>query len=223
MSFWPLPKSLVEALAASRRRGPVVELGSGEGRFTRRLASLGLDAIGLDLRRPPGPTGPFVNADLDLLPFANGSVGAFVLADVLRHRPSATWPALARSLHEATAPGGVTVILEDHPRADDRAQENYRRTLGLLARVDASRGDVLSPRCMDDFGGPPWPPPVLAGEALNTEAVDDPATPLRWLRARAGQGVVARELQALDTAVRRWGMAYGRYWFCVLSKENRAA
>jgi SAM-dependent methyltransferase len=220
MSFWPLPTTLVEGLVAASRRGPLVELGCGEGRFARRLRELGLETIGLDRRRP-GPEGgvDFVNGDLMHPPFARESVAGFILANALRHVPVPAWPQVGSELHDAARPGGLAVVLEDDPVPRSRPEENYRKAVMLLAAMSPERGGPVSAQTCLDAWRERWGPPRWQGLQTNEEPVHDPLAPLRWLQARTEGRRQKAALARLRAQVEQHGMQYGRYWCCIFAKE----
>lgn len=219
MSFWPLPTNLAESLLAAARRGPLVELGSGGGGFARRLRAMGVDPLCIDLRPPAiGDRHRFVTADLRQLPLAAGSAEGLVLANTLRHLNRSEWPDVAAEVYAATRPGGIAVVLEDDPVARSRAEENYRDAWRLLAAMTPDRGTVATrEECLRSWR-PRWGDAVSEGDAQNEETVNDPLAPVLWLQSRTPRGPRAREVADLAASVRRWGMEYGRFWFCVFSK-----
>jgi SAM-dependent methyltransferase len=219
MSFWPLPTSLIEALRAASKRGAVVELGAGEGRFARRLEQLGLQPVLVDRSRF-APAGRLrVCAELSALPLRTEVSGLLVLANTLRHVAAPDCAPSIRETWRALAPGGSLLILEDDPRARDGAEMNYRSALRLLARVDRSRGVTVEADRARRSVAPICGDPRAAGRVSNQEEVEDPAMPLRWLRAQAPW--LTGEIDDLEAAVQRDGMAYGAYWFQVYQKESR--
>lgn len=91
------------AAEVARAPGPVLELGSGGG-FLDRVVP------GLVTSEPFFVPGVRVVADGTCLPFADASLGAVVLVDVLHHlpRPEAFFEEAARCLR----PGGVVALIE---------------------------------------------------------------------------------------------------------------
>jgi SAM-dependent methyltransferase len=92
--------------------GPVVDLGCGAGRYLGELAApvVGLDASGamLDLARRSGQ--PLARADLEHLPFADGSLaGAFARHSYL-HLEKARLVGALRDLRRALVAGGVLLM-----------------------------------------------------------------------------------------------------------------
>ncbi len=94
----------------------VLDAGCGGGLVAKGLAAAGAVVVGLDrslgslqvARRavPPGGAGRFeaVGGRLERLPFADGTFGAVVAADVLEH--VADLPAVVREITRVLAPGG---------------------------------------------------------------------------------------------------------------------
>lgn len=219
MSFWPFPTNLVAELQRAAGVGPVLELGAGRGELARRLESLRLDVLTLDL----DPFAPVdVVGDVRCLPFADATAGALVLGDVLRHLDAGTREDAASASHAVLASTGCVVVLEDHPEGRDAAEVNYRETLALLADVMPTRGparriDRLTGAWRSHFGSP-----VLAGEAENTIEVVDPHEPIRWLRRTMGSDRSCRDrLDSLAESVAETGMRYGRFCFEVFVREAR--
>lgn len=225
MSFWPFPTTLLTDLRAASALGPVVEIGAGTGRLSARLRGAGLRVVALD-RVATGLRGveSAVAADARELPFAAQTLGACILANVLRHQSEAPRRQIARACADALHPHGRVVVLEDHPRARDTSERNYRDVIALLARFDSTRGDVrsldaLTAELREHFGAP-----TEMGDLENEDTVEDALAPLRWMRARgaaAGSVLVpASLLDELERSVREHGMRYGRYSFCVFQRPR---
>ena len=219
MSFWPLPKILVERLHAGASRGPCVELGAGGGAFARRLRALGLRPILLDRRPMPSTTGARVQADLRRLPLRSRAVGLLILANTLRQVTPSEWPAAADEAACAARSRGCLVVLEDEPEARDEAEGCYRSALRLLDRAEPGRGRPLPAAVVERALVESWGAPVLSLVAENTERVLDPLAPLRWMRAR--RGIAESELEELEENVRRFGMSYGRFWVRAFEQGKR--
>ncbi len=220
MSFWPFPTNLLAELRAAQSRGPLVELGCGRGDLLARLRQAGLDPWGLEIAAEGDRRRPWIRADAARLPFADGSIGGFVLADVLRHLPVPVRGAVADETLRALVPQGRVILLEDSPVAHDEAEALYRETMRLLAAADPSRGTV---RSLDEWSEP-WRmrcgPARSQGRAANDERVRRPTAPLDWIMVRRPDlAEAARELRARVEMV---GMAYGDYQWCVFTAEDAA-
>lgn len=92
--------------------GPVVDLGCGAGRYLGELGPpvVGLDATAamLELARRAGV--PLVRADLEHLPFADGSLaGAFARHSYL-HLPKRALVGALSDLHRCLGQGGVVLL-----------------------------------------------------------------------------------------------------------------
>lgn len=221
MSFWPLPTSLIECFRAAARRGPVVELGAGAGGFARRLRSLGLEALLLDLHPSGGFSFPSVCGDLLKLPLREESAGLLILANSLRHVRMRDRRKLAPEVEGALAAGGAVAILEDAPEAANPRESNYREALALLARFDPGRSGALAPETARALFEPEFGAPAQEGRRGNEERVENPLAPLHWMRARPRLPFAVQELEDLEASVRRWGMAYGDFWYQVYVKGAR--
>jgi SAM-dependent methyltransferase len=215
MSFWPLPKNLLEHFVAGSRCGLSVELGAGDGAFRSRLTALGIDVLALDLQAGPLRALPIpcVCANVIALPFPADSVGLMTAANLWRHLSPADRAVAFREASRVLCHQGCIVLLEDAPKARDRSEDNYRRCLDLLARADSTRGASISLASQlavaDDAG--------LElrghGEFDNSTELHDPQLPLRWLHRHPMAEDWRHELEELSDAVRRDGMKVGRAQF----------
>ena len=127
-------------------QGPVLDAGCGTGGFLARLhaalpaierAGLDFEPIAVSLAAEKSGA-PVCVGSIDALPFADGSLGAIVSADVLCHRSVAEAAALA-DFHRCLRPGGALVLnlpaYEWMMSAHDRAVHTARRyTAGGLAQ-----------------------------------------------------------------------------------------
>ena len=100
--------------------GLALDVGCGEGRLTRLLASLGHDAVGVDRSsalieeaRRAHPEGSYVVAPIDALPFPDGEAALVICVNVLPHvlELDAALRELARVLRE----DGTLVVGTAHP------------------------------------------------------------------------------------------------------------
>jgi dolichol-phosphate mannosyltransferase len=137
----------VVRLAAARPGDLVLDIGSEEGAYARRLAAAGARPIALDLDREAlgrgraGHGRPAVAGDAHALPLRTGAVPRAVLAEVLEHceDPAA---ALAEALR-VVAPGGrVAISVPDDARV--LAAKRLLRAAGLR-RLFRGLPDGLAP------------------------------------------------------------------------------
>jgi double-stranded uracil-DNA glycosylase len=170
------PRHRERAAAFSAGLGPeavVADLGCGPGLY---LPDLGPSVVGLDAAhamlveardRGPGAAAgvPLVQADLEALPFRDGSLGAAWARNTYVHLPRERLPLALAHLHRALAVGAPTV---------------------LTALV----GDDEGPRSDDDLPGrffSRWPPDrfaeVVAGAGLAVESVEV-VNDAAWVSAR---------------------------------------
>lgn len=221
MSFWPFPKTLLEGLRQGAARGRAVDLGAGDARFARQLLRIEVEPLLVD-RAFVEPRAGFesVRADSLRLPFASASLGLLTSANHLRHVPADRMLGQMRETLRCTRGGGRQVIVEDDPSWRDAAEENYRRALRLLARVDPGRGAALGPESVVESGRSAGWAVVSEGVFDNELGVIDPLVPLRWLRSRVEGGDLLDEVGRLEQDVSRSGMSYGRAWYLVLGKEE---
>lgn len=135
-----LHANLLEALRRSggAGQGPVLDAGCGTGGFLAclRAAFPAIEGVGLDFEpiavslAAEKSGAPVCVGSIDALPFADGSLGAIVSADVLCHRSVAEAVALA-DFHRCLRPGGALVLnlpaYEWMMSAHDRAVHTARR------------------------------------------------------------------------------------------------
>jgi SAM-dependent methyltransferase len=219
MSFWPLPTSLLEALRAAAHRGPIVDLGAGDGVLGQHLREIGIETILVDRRLAPGRwAGAAVRADVRKLPFRSFSIELAILANVLRHAKAPERRSIVDELDRALSPSGRLVVLEDLPAAHSQSARNYRRALELLARADPSRGAAVGPEAVAPALEIRFQDLELSGTAENRVKVQEPEQPLRWLQARL-MGARDGDLEELLRDVRSSGMSYGSYWDRVYRRQ----
>lgn len=128
----------------------LVDLGSGTGRFARRLAEEGRRVLAVDPHPgTDGPPGMTVAASGEVLPLADASVGTVLARDVLEHVDDVA--ALAECVR-VLAPGGLLIVLVPAwpmlwSDRDARAGHLRRYRRGQLRRVVESAGfDVVEQR-----------------------------------------------------------------------------
>ncbi len=113
---------MLELVAGELPRDRFLDAGCGDGRYLVALAGRGMQMAGVDIserilevtRRAAGPDVDLRRANLEQLPFADGSFDLVLCTQVIEHllAPELGLSELARVL----APGGVLVISTDHDR-----------------------------------------------------------------------------------------------------------
>ena len=221
MSFWPFPTNLLTEIRGGAASGPVVEGGVGDGRLSERLRECGVDVLGVD--RDPFLRGVDVLADLRELPFRDGSVGAIVLGDVLRHLDRRDRGCVAEECVRVLDRGGRVIVLEDEADGRDAAERNYRDVLALLADLVPGRGPARRVEDLTRAWRSRMGPPIVSGGAENETPVDDPEAPLRWVRTHTACDRTCRErVDDLHRRIERDGMRYGRFAYEVYVREGNA-
>jgi SAM-dependent methyltransferase len=118
LSGKPLDRALLGAFAELVPDGPVADVGCGPGYVTAHLASLGLDAFGIDLS--PGMvevarrTYPGLRFDIGSmlgLGLADGSVAGLVSYYSIVNLPRSELPAVFAEFARVLAPGGVLLMV----------------------------------------------------------------------------------------------------------------
>jgi SAM-dependent methyltransferase len=140
--------------------GPrVLDAGAGHGSMTRLLAAHGFEVTSVDVSEAAVETlreagaGEVRQADLTVLPFAEGSFDAVVLSEVLEHLDDDV--AGLREAARVTRPGGVLAVSVPAGRwgpSDDWAGHRRRYDRTSLERLFAAAGVRLE-RC-DAWGFP---------------------------------------------------------------------
>ncbi len=214
MSFSPLPKNFTDHLSAlDPASDAVLELGSGEGRLSARIAELAGGCVRLERRRPQTGVVCDLVGDARFPPVRQRSLAVVVAANLVRHlRPRQRLGEWLESWRRLLRPDGALYILEDDPDPTVPAQRNFRDLQRFLARLlPESRGTLLGLNRFRES--------VASGEAAagwtfgyqqNGVGVD-PTEVLRLLSA--GQGRVTGAEAALSEAISRDGIAPGRYWW----------
>lgn len=102
--------------------GLTVDLGCGEGRLTRELASRGYDVVGIDAStalvdeaRAADPSGRYEVASIAALPFEDGAAQLAVCVNVLPHVHDLD--SAAAEVARVLAPGGAFLVGTIHPVA----------------------------------------------------------------------------------------------------------
>jgi ubiquinone/menaquinone biosynthesis C-methylase UbiE len=100
--------------------GPAIDVGCGEGRWTRELRERGYDVVGIDrseklleAARAADPSGRYELAEADSLPVGDGDAHLVLCVNVLMH--VVDLDAVVREFVRALAPGGVAVLGLTHP------------------------------------------------------------------------------------------------------------
>lgn len=214
MSFWPFPKTLLDELRAGLALGPGVELGSGEGVLRDRLASVDIHLIATDIAGACD-----LRLDASRLPFTGQSLGLVVAGNLLRHLAAPARRQLVGEAARVLVHGGRLLLLEDDPVARTPAEQNYRSTLDLLARVDERRGGAFDLAEVVDARPGELRETTFAGTLENQERPRQVLAPMDWLAAHGG--IPSDELAARRTEVIEHGMEYGRFQACVLRRAER--
>lgn len=209
MAFAPLPEPLLEFLA--RRRGvPVLDLGCGDGRFTRVLAEHGADPWGLDLAPPARGTVARVVGDARRPPLRAGHWPMVTAANLLRHLVTGrAAAALVRTWRKLLAEGGSLWILEDAPGDADAAERNFAVLQELLAALPG-RGPLLGLDPVRASLASAGIPVAAAGTSRNRYPLDAVAVVAMLASGGPAPGSVAAELAA---SIASDGVSCGHYWW----------
>jgi hypothetical protein len=199
--------------------GAVVDLGAGDGRFTRVLAAEGVRAIRLDRRREAGETQ--LVGDVWRPPLRPGSCAVLTAANLLRHLWNRDLNALLDSWLACLHPGGSLWILEDAPASSGPAARNFSDLQDWLARLMPGRGGL---RPLAEFRAVAAARPDAAcwsfGEAVNRQPDPDPQRVLAMLR---GSGPRPEPQAAeLMRRIAAEGLSYGDFWWarCVPGRTS---
>jgi len=208
MSFSPLPETFRTDL--DRRTDlPALELGCGDGRFTRLLREAGLPVVGMDRRPPLLGARPDLVGDAVAPPLRAASLGLLIVPNLLRQ----CWPPPAGLLgrwRECLRPEGVLWILEDEPGETTPAQRNYRDLQAWLAST--LRRPLLPLREFRASLGAEvraW----RFGRETNRYPVADLDVVLDLLRGSGDTGPTQGEAARLSVRIAEDGLAYGNYWW----------
>jgi ubiquinone/menaquinone biosynthesis C-methylase UbiE len=114
----PLDRALLSAFAELVPAGPVVDVGCGPGYVTAHLASLGLDASGIDLSpgmvevaRRAYPALSFSVGSMLGLDLPDGSVAGLVAYYSIVNIPRSELPAVFAEFARVLVPGGVLLMV----------------------------------------------------------------------------------------------------------------
>ncbi len=218
MSFYPLPAMFLTDLAHPST-GFVVELGSGDGRFSAVLRDVGADVLSVDRYiATDGVSGPKVVADATRPPFRR--VRILVVANLLRH----LWDRdavdrLVADWINCLVPGGCLYIFEDEPATTSGPADNYRRVQDLLARIVPWRRGLLSRACFQtqlkrSTLAPGW----TSGLQTNQFPSPDPSVVISLLRT--DEGTQVPDVRGLVDKVTDEGIDYGDYWWTRYERES---
>lgn len=217
MSFSPLPDAFLTDLRTASK-GPVVELGSGDGRFSRVLVAAGARLVVSD--RSPGEAfalGTGLRADATAPPLRE--VPLLVVANLLRH----LWdpqrrPDVLSAWIACLASGGRLYIFEDEPAGEPGPARNYRDLQALLARIVPWRQGLLA-RCEFERSlnrsaqDGAW----SFGSLKNQFSPADRHDVLSLLEDE--RGVIPAQAMPLARRVAEEGVDYGCYWWARFERE----
>ena len=129
LSKYPLERGLLATFAelATTVGGPVADLGCGPGHVTAYLASLGLDAFGVDVSsgmiaqaRERNPGLRFEIGSMAALDIPDGSLGGIVSRYSIIHTAPDDVPAILAEFRRVLAPSGCALV--SFPGTDDASQ-----------------------------------------------------------------------------------------------------
>ena len=218
MSFFPLPTVLRTDLAR-RPDARRVELGCGDGRFTRILREDGARIIAVDRLIPAGGDSIDAAADATRPPFRR--LDGLITANLLRHLwgPGGALDLLGLWI-ACLAPGGSLWILEDEPTWTPGPADTYRRLQDWLAEIVPWRRGLLPRKRVEDaLAGHPSPGRWTFGTASNRFRSPDPDDVISWLSDDAG--VMCDDAASLADRIRRTGLSYGDYWWARYERMPR--
>jgi SAM-dependent methyltransferase len=140
---YPRARRTLAAYARHLPRGvPLLEAGSGLSAQLIVLREMGFDVIGLDYAvnallesRAYDSTLPLAGGDVHALPYADGSLGAYLSFGVLEHFEHGMGPALAEAWR-VLRPGGVLVLTIPYPSLVNRYVAWRRRRAGVTVLND---------------------------------------------------------------------------------------
>lgn len=139
--------AVVDHLGDSPRRGPILDLGCGKGRFAARLESMGATVVGLDRSAAMlgrSIAGARVLGSARRLPFADRSFAGALAVEVFEHLAARSRLPCLRELRRVLRPGGRLVIVDKSAVALDRTRP-WLPAL-VVKRIDEHRGRWMYPR-----------------------------------------------------------------------------
>ena len=213
MAFEPLPNPLLNILRGQPDLN-VLELGCGDGRFSRILAGQGADVWGLDLVPPARGSVARVVGDARRPPLRPGHWPMVVAANLLRHlAPDRGIAALVRGWLDLVAPGGSLWILEDAPGGTSAADANFAALQALLAELPG-RGPLLD---LAGFLAVMKAPAATSNLTVTAAAEEENRYPLDSLAVLAmlesGRPASGTPADRLAQAIAADGVTCGRYWW----------
>lgn len=220
MSFSPLPAPLQEQLVLLGNTADplVLDLGCGDGGFSRSLAGYGIPIWGLDRSVPALARGVQIRADACRPPIRPHCLDLILAGNLVRHLLAqnasgvflSTWARLLK-------PGGMLVVLEDSPGNDTGADRNFRDLQAFLAQLaPGRRGPLLT------LGGfRQLVDPLLPGGRWQTGSVlnanrPDAAAVLEFLAGQGGAVGPRGPGGQLLESIRQQGLSYGSYWWAMI-------
>lgn len=155
---WKPPSDIHEVIAPELR-GPILDVGCGEGRLASLVVPRGVTWVGLDsspAQLQANPYRPVVQADMRALPFRDGAFGEITQLWCLYHLPK---PEVAiQEAHRVLAGGGryyactsardsdPELMPEGYPPSSFDAEEALDIVATVFAIVDAGRwNEAFSP------------------------------------------------------------------------------
>ena len=175
--------------------------------------------MGLDRWGPALGSAARVVGDVVRPPLRTGCWSVAVAANLVRHLEQGLGlDRIVRTWLDLLAPGGDLFLLEDAPGGRDPAQSNYEALQALLAGLPG-RGPLLAweefqPR-LDATGAHV----VAAGTQDNGYALDAASVVAMLESGTPGRDTPA---VALAEAIRRDGVACGRFWWVLLRRKGGA-
>ena len=222
MAFSPLPSSLVDYLhVLILKKAPVVvDLGCGDGAFSRALAPFGLSVRGLDRMSPVVGTTAEMVGDALQVPLQSGRVDLLLAGNLLRHlvAQSGDWSFLDRWCG-LLKPGGRLFILEDEPGGTCAPADNYRRVQEFLAKLSANRrAPLLS---LTEFRAHLEESAKPGGWTFGSTDNDiRPDTDVVLDMLRGPGETPGGEVTALMDDIRTHGLSYGRFWWAAFQSAK---
>ncbi|TDU03163.1 methyltransferase family protein [Streptomyces sp. 846.5] len=132
--------AFVDLVRGSGAEGPVGDLGCGPGRVTAHLASLGVDAFGVDLSpgmvavaRKEHPGLRFEMGSIMALDLGDGTLGGVVAWYSVIHTPPKQLPVVFAEFHRVLAAGGYALLAFQAGDGIRHLEQGYGHTISLDA------------------------------------------------------------------------------------------